>query len=74
MLANLAHATNAPGDGVTVLPSESQPAHSYGHVERTFSGFMLSAYGLQEGAEGTGPYDPAVFKTSRGREQDRHLP
>lgn len=64
-LANLAYATNTPGDGVTVLPSESQPTYSYGHVERTFSEFMLSDYGLQGGADGTGPYDPAIFETSR---------
>ena len=65
VLANLAYINTVPGDGVTVLPSESQPAYSYGHVERTFSEFMLSDFGLQGGAEGTGPYDPAVFSTSR---------
>ena len=64
-LANLAYATNAPGDGVTILPSESQPAYSYGHVERTFSEFMLSDFGLQGGADGTGPYTPGQFNTSR---------
>jgi len=65
VLANLAYVTNAPGDGVTILPSESQPAYSYGHVERTFSEFMLSDFGLLGGASGTGPYDPAQFETSR---------
>ncbi|HEY5621036.1 MAG TPA: hypothetical protein VIR77_00405, partial [Pontiella sp.] len=59
VLANLGH------DGTGLLPSETQPAYSYGHVERTFSEFMLSDFGLQGGAEGTGPYDPAVFDTSR---------
>ena len=63
-LANLAYATNTPGDGVTILPSESQPAYSYAHVERTFSEFMLSDYGLQGGADGSGPYHPSQFKTS----------
>lgn len=64
-LANLAYATNAPGDGVTILPTESQPAYSYAHVERTFSEFMLSDFGLQGGAYGTGPYSPTLFNTSR---------
>ena len=63
-LANLAYATNAPGDGVTILPSESQPAYSYAHVERTFSEFMLSGFGLQGGMEGRGPYGPDMFNTS----------
>ncbi|HSR88754.1 MAG TPA: multiheme c-type cytochrome, partial [Pontiella sp.] len=69
-LANLAYATKTPNDGVTILPSESQPAYSYGHVERTFSEFMLSDFGLQGGAYGTGPYSPGAgpresFDTSR---------
>ncbi|MDF7825040.1 multiheme c-type cytochrome [Pontiellaceae bacterium B12227] len=63
-LANLAHAELAPGDGSTVLPSESQPAYSYAHVERTFSEFMLSGFGLQGGMEGSGPYSPDRFDTS----------
>ena len=63
-LANLAYATIAPGDGTTILPSESQPAYSYAHVERTFSEFMLSDFGQQGGALGTGPYDPGIFTTS----------
>ena len=63
-LVNLAAATTAPGDGVTILPSESQPAYSYAHVERTFSEFMLSGFGVQGGMTGTGPYSPALFKTS----------
>ena len=63
-LANLAFATNAPGDGVTILPSESQPAFRYAHVERTFSEFMLSGYGANGGMEGTGPYRPDRFHTS----------
>lgn len=46
------------------LPTETNSASSYFHVERTFSEFMLSDYGLQGGAAGIGPYAPAVFKTS----------
>ena len=63
-LANLAHTNTVPGDGTTILPSESQPAYSYAHVERTFSEFMLSGFGLEGGMEGTGPYSPSQFKTS----------
>lgn len=65
ILVNLGYTNAVPGDGVTVLPSESQPAYSYGHVERTFSEFMLSAYGVQGGSPGTGPYSPERFETSR---------
>ncbi|MBW2733575.1 MAG: hypothetical protein JRH20_14400 [Deltaproteobacteria bacterium] len=64
-LANLAHIDLAPGDGTTVLPSESQAPHSYYHLERTFSEFMLSAYGRQGGATGIGPFAPTVFTTSQ---------
>lgn len=46
------------------LPTETKPAYSYFHVERTFSEFMLSAYGQQAGAPGTGPFAPGIFKTS----------
>jgi hypothetical protein len=49
-LANLDFAGTPPGDGSTVLTTESDPAFSYFHVERTFSEFMLSAYGQQGGA------------------------
>jgi hypothetical protein len=47
------------------LPSEVDPAYSYYHVERTFSEFMLSDFGLQGGAAGIGPYDPEHFETSQ---------
>jgi hypothetical protein len=71
-LANLGQSGTAP------LTSESDPAYSYFHVERTFSEFMLSDYGLQGGAPGVGPYDPAVFETSLAnnniaRCQDCHM-
>lgn len=49
-LANLPFANTLPGDGTTVLPTEQQSAYSYGHVERTFSEFMVSAYGQPGGA------------------------
>ncbi|MDF1561827.1 MAG: multiheme c-type cytochrome, partial [Deltaproteobacteria bacterium] len=79
VLANLAFAGTPPGDGTTILTTEAQSASSYGHVERTFSEFMLSAYGLQGGAAGTGPYAPGVFTTSKANDyisscQDCHLP
>jgi MYXO-CTERM domain-containing protein len=78
VLANLAFKNTPPGDGVTVLPSEKDPAYSYFHAERTFSEFMLSAYGQQGGAAGIGPFAPTVFKTSSpgnaiARCQDCHM-
>ncbi|VGO19307.1 multiheme c-type cytochrome [Pontiella sulfatireligans] len=62
-LANLAYIGTNASHGV-ILPSESQPAYSYAHVERTFSEFMLSGFGAQGGMEGTGPYSPDLFETS----------
>jgi len=78
-LANLAFEGTAPGDGVTVLPSESSPPSSYFHVERTFSEFALSDYGQQGGAAGSGAFDPALLETSRPGNwvascQDCHMP
>lgn len=78
-LANLMFKDTPPLDGTTVLPTEDQSAHSYFHVERTFSEFMLSDYGLEGGSPGTGFYDPAKFKTSRPGNaiatcQDCHMP
>jgi hypothetical protein len=60
------------------LPSELYSAFSYFHVERTFSEFMLSAYGQQGGSPGIGPFSPSVFETSLGsnyiaRCQDCHM-
>lgn len=48
-----------------MLWSEQYPAYSYFHVERTFSEFMLSDYGLQGGAPGKGPFAPSTFTTSK---------
>jgi hypothetical protein len=59
VLANLGADPNQP------LPSEIQSASAYFPVERTFSEFMLSDYGQQGGADGLGPFAPAVFATSR---------
>ncbi|MBW2458033.1 MAG: hypothetical protein JRI68_26245, partial [Deltaproteobacteria bacterium] len=65
VLANLAYDGTPPNDGSTVLPSETQPAHSFGHIERTFSEFMLSDYGNGAGIVGRGAFDPNSFTTSR---------
>ncbi|MDH5675964.1 MAG: hypothetical protein OEZ06_27820 [Myxococcales bacterium] len=78
-LANAAQAATAPGDGTTVLASESQSAHSYGHVERTFSEFLLSSYGVGAGAAGLGPFAPESFDTRHPGNliascQDCHMP
>ena len=79
VFANLDFAGLEPGDGGTVLPSESQSAFAYGHVERTFSEFMTSAFGVGEGAEGSGAFAPEQFDTSRPGNliatcQDCHMP
>lgn len=55
---------NLGADPTQPLPTELNSAYSYYHVERTFSEFMLSAYGLQGGAPGIGPFAPQVFETS----------
>jgi hypothetical protein len=60
------------------LPTESVSAHAYYHVERTFSEFMLSAYGKDGGAAGIGPFAPEVFETSLANDyiarcQDCHM-
>jgi hypothetical protein len=78
VLANLAYADTPPGDGESVLPSEENAAYSYFHVERTFSEFMLSDYGVQGGSSGIGPFAPDSFNTSDpnnniARCQDCHM-
>jgi len=55
---------NLGADPTQLLPTEENSASSYFHVERTFSEFMLSAYGQQGGAPGMGPFDPGVYQTS----------
>ncbi|MGD8518473.1 MAG: Calx-beta domain-containing protein, partial [Anaerolineae bacterium] len=70
---------NLGQDGSAPLTSETQPAYSYYHIERTFSEFMLSDYGLEGGSAGLGPYAPEVFTTSHTSNviatcQDCHMP
>ena len=79
VLANMPALGTMPNDGTTVLPSEAQSPAEYFHVERTFSEFMLSDYGLPGGAPGVGPYAPEVFETGQPGNtiascQDCHMP
>jgi hypothetical protein len=46
---------NLGADPTQPLPTELNSAFSYLHVERTFSEFMLSAYGQQQGGAPTNP-------------------
>jgi len=55
---------NLGADPAQPLPTEQNSAFSYFHVERTFSEFMLSAYGQPGGTPGMGPFAPGVFQTS----------
>ncbi len=70
ILANLVLGNVAPGETLADFPTgrtlwtEDNPAYSYFHVERTFSEFMLSDYGLDGGAQGIGPFGPGVYTTS----------
>jgi cytochrome c553 len=69
---------NLDQDGTQPLNTEFFSAYSYFHVERTFSEFMLSDYGLQGGALGIGTFAPEVFDTSLAnnyiaRCQDCHM-
>jgi MYXO-CTERM domain-containing protein len=64
-LVNAPFANTPPGNGTTVLPSEQQPAYAYGHVERTYSEFLLSSYGVGAGSAGLGPFAPGTLDTSR---------
>jgi len=78
-MANMAFAATMPDDGTTVLPTESTPPAEYFHVERTFSEFMLSDYGLPGGSPGVGPYAPDKLETAQPGNaiascQDCHMP
>jgi MYXO-CTERM domain-containing protein len=78
-LANLGYEGTLPGDGVTVLPTEQESAWAWSPVERTFSEFMLSDYGADGGADGSGAFAPGSLDTSRGGDtietcQDCHMP
>jgi hypothetical protein len=79
VLANLPFAGATPGDGTTVLKTESAPAYSYAPVERTFSEFMLSDFAQPGGAPGEGRFAPTVFTTPHVGNaiascQDCHMP
>ncbi|NLF10767.1 MAG: fibronectin type III domain-containing protein [Anaerolineaceae bacterium] len=56
---------NLNADPADPLPSETDPAYSYFHVERTWSEFALSDYAQQGGAAGLGPFAPGVLDTSQ---------
>ncbi len=62
VLANLG-LSGLTDDGSSLI-TEQYSAANYFHVERTFSEFMLSAYGQQGGAAGLGPFAPGQYKTS----------
>jgi hypothetical protein len=69
---------NLGADPTQLLPTEDNYAGSYMHVERTYSEFVLSAYGQGDGAFGIGPFDPSVYETSMpdnriARCQDCHM-
>jgi hypothetical protein len=56
------------------LPTELDSAYSYFHVERTFSEFMLSAYGVQGGAETNAEFQAlAPGITHAAKCQDCHM-
>ena len=70
---------NLGADPTNPLPTEVHSAYAYAHVERTFSEFMLSAFGAQDGAPGAGAFAPEVFNTSHTDNwiascQDCHMP
>jgi hypothetical protein len=70
---------NLEDDPTGHLTTETQPAYSYYHVERTSSEFMLSDYAQEGGAPGIGPFAPAQFDTSYPNNyvakcQDCHMP
>ena len=69
VLANLGQ------DGTQPLTTETDPAYSYYHVERTFSEFMLSAYGQQGGAPTNPEFQAqgAPDITHAARCQDCHM-
>jgi hypothetical protein len=64
ILANLGLSGLADQSGGADLITEQYSASDYFHVERTFSEFMLSAYGQQSGSAGIGPFAPDKFDTS----------
>ncbi len=69
VLANLGQ------DGTAPLTTETDSAYSYFHVERTFSEFMLSAYGQPGGAETNPEFQAqgAQGITNAAKCQDCHM-
>lgn len=70
VLANLG---DDPADG---LLTEQKSAHSYSHVERTFSEFMSSAYGMQVNTETNAEFQAqgGAGITHAAKCQDCHMP
>jgi hypothetical protein len=66
---------NLGADPAAGLPTELNSAFSYFHVERTFSEFMLSAYGQQGGAETNADFQAqgAPDITRAAKCQDCHM-
>ena len=66
---------NLGADPANPLPTELSSASSYSHVERTFSEFMLSAYGQQGGAATNSEFQAqgAPGITHAGKCQDCHM-
>jgi len=69
---------NLAGNPNIRLPSEVNAPFRFGHVERTFSEFMLSDYAQQGGIAGTNNYASGVFDTSHSNNviatcQDCHM-
>lgn len=68
VLANLG---DNPADG---LLSEQQAAHTYAHVERTFSEFMSSAYGRNIGTQTNQEFQDQGGAATASSCQDCHMP
>ena len=66
---------NLGADATQALPTELNSAYSYLHVERTFSEFMLSAYGQQGGAATNAEFQAqgAPDITQAAKCQDCHM-
>ncbi len=63
-LANMAFDGASPGDPNVVLPTEQTAAYGYFHEQRVFSEFLLSDFGLDGGATGSGAFAPGLLITS----------
>lgn len=72
-LANLGLSGLPDQSGGTDLISEQYSAHRFFHVERTFSEFMLSAYGQQGGAATNPEFVQVTGISSVAKCQDCHM-